>query len=471
MESATCWAFPRGFELAGVISGRNNFPRWARLCNFCGEARASGKTLGGKTGTRPQMEDFSSGSDTHTRRETKARGHQRALILDTARLLAQEILPTRSGVSALRYLAEAARELTGARYAAIGVAKGEGHGFSELVTAGFSPEEQAAFAESLPGERGEADGVLRLLLEREEPLRLRASPEEGGETFLGVPLRRGETPLGALYVTNKADGAAFTDADEAAVQALGVHATVAIHNLHALERERALVAGLLEAHEEERRAIAYDLHDGLTQYVLAAHIHLEAFEHCQSGGKTDKAAHELAQTSRFLQQAVKESRRLIQNLRSLALDDLGLSGALEALVAEEQENAGWSEVKFACNIGNERFDKTLETAVYRVAQEALTNARKHAASSCVKVRCEREEGDATGKARLLLEVCDDGRGFDSTTRASSFVAREGIGLLSMNERTRMLGGFFESHSALGQGASVRAVFPLPEPKEAPPDDA
>jgi len=84
--------------------------------------------------------------------------------LDTERLLAQEILPTRSGVSALRYLAEAARELTGARYAAIGVAKGEGHGFSELVTAGFSPEEQAGFAESLPGARGEADGVLRYLL-------------------------------------------------------------------------------------------------------------------------------------------------------------------------------------------------------------------------------------------------------------------------------------------------------------------
>lgn len=417
------------------------------------------------------MEDFSSGSDTHTRREQKARGHQRALILDTARLLAQEILPTRSGVSALRYLAEAARELTGARYAAIGVAKGEGHGFSELVTAGFSLEEQAAFAESLPGERGEADGVLRLLLEREEPLRLRASSEEGGETFLGVPLRRGETPLGALYLTNKADGEAFTDADEANVQALGVHATVAIHNLHALERERALVAGLLEAHEEERRAIAYDLHDGLTQYVLAAHIHLEAFEHCQSLAKTEKAAHELAQTSRFLEQAVKESRRLIQNLRSLALDDLGLLGALEALLADERSSAGWSEVSFCCNLGSERFDKTLETAVYRVAQEALTNARKHAHSPWIEVRLERESDDANGEARLCLEVKDGGCGFDSNTYRGAPSARNGIGLLSMNERTRIVGGFFDLHSAPGEGASIRALFPLPDPKEAKADDA
>jgi GAF domain-containing protein len=225
--------------------------------------------------------------------EAKAFGDERALILDTARLLAGEILPTRSGVEALRYLADAARELTGARYAAIGVAQGDGQGFSDLVTAGFSPAEQAAFAASLPGSRVEADGVLRLLLEREEPLRIQVAPEqvapeEEGETFLGVPLRRGTVALGALYVTNKAGGEAFTDADEANVQALGVHATVAIHNLHALERERALVAGLLTAHEEERRAIAYDLHDGLTQTVMAAHIHLEAFEYAQQSGKAEK---------------------------------------------------------------------------------------------------------------------------------------------------------------------------------------
>jgi len=404
-------------------------------------------------------------------REVKARGHERALILDTARLLAGEILPTRSGVEALRYLAEAARELTGARYAAIGVAQGDGLGFSDLVTAGFSPAEQAAFAASLPGSRGEADGVLRLLLEREEPLRLQVAPEEAGETFLGVPLRRGPMALGALYLTNKAGGKAFTEADEANVQALGVHATVAIHNLHALERERALVAGLLAAHEEERRAIAYDLHDGLTQTVMAAHIHLEAFEYAQQNGKTEKAARELAETSRYLQEAVIESRRLIKGLRSLALDDLGLAGALELLLNEEKEHAGWSTVDFRCNIGGQRFDKMLETAVYRIAQEALTNARKHAQTQWVKVLCEQETDGATGQARLRLQVSDGGRGFDSAARAQSLAARDGIGLYSMAERTRMLHGSFDSHSVPGEGASVSALFPIIEKAEAKPDDA
>ena len=389
--------------------------------------------------------------------EVKARGHERALILDTARLLAGEILPTRSGVEALRYLAEAARELTGARYAAIGVAKGDGNGFSDLVTAGFSPEEQAAFTASLPGARAEADGVLRLLLEREEPLRLQVAPEEG-ETFLGVPLRRGDVALGALYVTNKGQGEAFSETDEANVQALGVHATVAIHNLHALERERALVAGLLEAHEEERRAIAYDLHDGLTQTVMAAHIHLEAFEYSQQLGNVEKAARELAQTSRYLQEAVVESRRLIRGLRSLALDDLGLGAAIELLLNEEKEHAGWRDVEFSCNIEGQRFDTALETAAYRIVQEALTNARKHAQTSWVKTLCARETDSETGQARLRLQISDGGRGFDAAEHMS--LARDGIGLYSMAERTRMLHGSFDLQSVPNAGVTITVMFPI-----------
>lgn len=393
-------------------------------------------------------------------REATARSHDRALILDTARLLAGEILPTRSGNEALRYLAEAARELTGARYAAIGVARGEskGEGFSALVTAGFSLAEQAAFAASLPGD---ANGILRLLLERDEPLRLQLAPGEEGESFLGVPLRRGATSLGALYVTNKGGGQAFTDADEANIQALAIHATVAIHNLHALERERALVTGLLTAHEEERRAIAYDLHDGLTQHVMAAHIHLEAYEYAQTRQKPEKAARELAETSRHLQKAVEESRRMIGGLRSLALDDLGLCVALHQLIRDEKEHAGWSGADFCCNLGETRFDSLLETAVYRIVQEALTNTRKHAQTQWVKVSCERE-GESSGEARLHLQIRDGGRGFDAPARALTPAAREGVGLWSMRERTRMLGGTFEFHSTPGAGAWVSAAFPLPQ---------
>ncbi len=402
------------------------------------------------------------GSQAELRRENNARVHARSLILDTARLLAVEILPTRSSVQALRYLAEAARELTGARYAAIGVAKSEGGGFSDLVTAGFSPAEQAAFTRSLPGESADADGILRLLLEREEPLRLKLALEEEGESFLGVPLRRGNVALGALYVTNKNHGQAFTDADEANIEALGVHATVAIHNLQALQRERALIAGLLEAHEIERRVLAYDLHDGLTQCVMAAHIHLEAFEYAQECGKTEKAALELAETSKYLQKAVVESRRMIRGLRSLTLDDLGLCAALEQLLKEEKEQAGWSEAEFKCNLRHARFDPMLETAAYRIVQEALTNARRHARARCVTVSCERQSDEESGRERLFLQVSDNGSGFDAPAHAFSLASRDGVGLFSMRERTRMLDGDFEFHSVPGEGTSLSASFPLPQ---------
>ena len=138
-----------------------------------------------------------------------------------------------------------------------------------------------------------------MLLNRTEPLRvdvLAEHPLSVGfppnhppmDSFLGVPIRHGDTVLGSLYLTNKEGGGEFTEADEIAVQAIGAHAAVAIHHLHLLARQRALVSGLIAAQEEERRAVAYDLHDGLTQYIMASHAHLEAFRHAHETGKKKK---------------------------------------------------------------------------------------------------------------------------------------------------------------------------------------
>src|SRR5207248_1955468 len=158
-----------------------------------------------------------------------------------------------------------------------------------------------------------------------EPLRvddLGQHPESVGfppnhppmRSFLGVPIRRGETVLGSLYLTDKEGGGAFTEADEAAVQALGAYAAVAIHNLQLLGRQRALVSGLIAAQEEERRAIAYDLHDGLTQYVMASHAHLESFKRAYETGNRERAEREMDQGLRYLKEAVVESRRLVNGL-------------------------------------------------------------------------------------------------------------------------------------------------------------
>jgi signal transduction histidine kinase len=345
----------------------------------------------------------------------QATAQHRSLVMETANRVALDILASRTGVEALRHIADAARVLAGARYAALGVARPteDGQALAEFVTVGLTPEDEAII-----GSRPQGIGILGLLLRRTEPLRIDSlsdHPDSIGfppnhpemDSFLGVPIRRGDTVLGSLYLTNKQGGGAFTEADEIAVQALGAHAAVAIHHVHMLSRQRSLVNSLIAAQEEERRAVAYDLHDGLTQYVMASQAHMEAFRRAHGSGKEEKAARELKQGMQYLKEAVVESRRLINGLRSLALDDLGLAGALEQLVSEERERSGWEKATFSHNLTDRRFDKTLETGAYRIAQEALTNVRKHAEATQVEVLLQLEN-DSRSHESLQLQVRDRG---------------------------------------------------------------
>jgi signal transduction histidine kinase len=275
-------------------------------------------------------------------------------------------------------------------------------------------------------------------------------------SFLGVPIRRGATTLGSIYLTNKVGGGTFTAADEVAVQAIGSHAAVAIHNLHLLSRQRALISGLIAAQEEERRAVAYDLHDGLTQYVMASHAHLEAFRRAHEAGKQVRASRELDQGLRYLKEAVIESRRMVNGLRSLALDDMGLAGALEQLVNEEKDRAHWHEAEFLHNIAGRRFHKDVETTAYRVAQEALTNARKHSQAERVRLTLFAEGLTGSAVSELVLEIRDWGVGFVP----EQWIGDRGhVGLQSMVERVGILGGAYSLKSTPGKGTTVRAVLP------------
>jgi PAS domain S-box-containing protein len=396
--------------------------------------------------------------------ETHAR--HRAVLLNTSNRVALDILASRTGVEALRHIAEAARVLANARYAALGVANADGTGLKEFITVGLTPEEEAAI-----GPRPIGAGVLGLLLQRSEPLRIDRIGEHPAavgypsnhppmESFLGVPIRRGDVVVGSLYLTDKQGGGSFSEADQLAVQALGAHAAVAIHNLQMLSRQRDLVRNLINAQEEERRAVAYDLHDGLTQYVMAAHAHLESFRRAHDKQQEERATRELEVGQKYLKEAVVESRRLINGLRLLALDDLGLVGAIEQLLHEEKSRAGWNAVEWRCNLEEQRFDRAVETGVYRVAQEALTNVRKHAAANQVCVHLWLEPG-----TRLRLEVRDWGQGFIPTDKTDEYGH---VGLHGMLERVNVLGGHFELRSAPGEGTQVVATFPALDPH--PEDD-
>ncbi len=391
---------------------------------------------------------------------------RRLVVLETAGRVALDILSSRTGVEALRHIADAARTLAHARYAALGVARQDGAGLLEFAAVGFSAEEETQI-----GSRPKGTGILGLLLNRHEPLRIDRLSEHPASvgfpanhpsmtSFLGVPIRRGSTVLGSLYLTDKLDGKSFTMEDEIAVQAIGAYAAVAIHNLHMITRQRALVSGLIAAQEEERRAVAYDLHDGLTQFVMASHAHMESFKRAHAAGNNpEKAEREINQALKYLKEAVIESRRMVNGLRSLALDDLGLAGALEQLLAEEKGRSNWDAADLIHNIPDRRFDPTLETAVYRVAQEAVTNVRKHAQSPRVRVSLILSLDESLAMHNLSLEIRDWGSGFVPEQKVEDYAH---FGLHGMTERVQLLGGEYRLHSAPGSGTTVRARFPVPD---------
>jgi len=351
--------------------------------------------------------------------------------------------------------------MVGARYAAIGIANPAGPGFDGFFISGMTPEERTGLDQEPEGK-----GLLGHLLTVARPLRvaqLSEDPHSAGfppghppmRAFLGVPIRHKDVVLGALYLTDKTGG--FTADDEATVSALGLHLAVAIRNMQMLRRQHDLVAGLIAAQEAERRAVAYDLHDGLTQYVMGAWAHLEGYRAARAALPDDPHMEELEQGLRFLKEAVVESRRLVNGLRTLYLDDLGLAGAVEQLLFEERDRSSWEDASLAHNLGEDRFPESTETAVYRVIQEALTNVRKHAKARRVVVRMEVVQ-DGGSDSRLVIEVEDDGRGFDLDAAQRS-AGR--VGLHGMAERVRLLAGSLDIQSERGSGTVVGARIPLP----------
>jgi len=385
-----------------------------------------------------------------------------AATLATARRVAMDILLNRTGMAVLKHIAEAARTSAQARYAAIGIADSREENLQELVTVGLTPEEERSL-----GPRPEGDGILGLLLERTMPVRLKgltASPTSMGlpsghpliGSLLGVPIRTGGKVLGSLYLMNPTDGEAFTDADEAAVTALADYAAVAIHYQHLLHQQSLLTHRFINTLEDERRSVSYELHDGLTQYLMTAHIYLNNFFHRYHNTPEAPVPQELELGLKYLEQAVGEARRLVSGLRSLELDDLGLVGALQRLLEEEKVRAEWKEVEFQHDLAEQRFDTALETAVFRVAQEALTNARKYAETSRIQVVLKHQRETLPGRSSLLLEIRDWGKGFDPKKTRESY---DHLGMHSMEERVLLMKGRFEIVSTPGEGTRIQAVFP------------
>jgi PAS domain S-box-containing protein len=225
-------------------------------------------------------------------------------------------------------------------------------------------------------------------------------------------------------------------------------------------RERRLkevVGKLLVSQEQERRRVALEVHDGITQVAIGTHQSVQAFAD-DHPPNTVAGAESLNRVLELACETVKEARYVIADLRPTALDDFGLGAALR-LNVEKLRADGW-EISYDEALGEERLPTDLETTLYRVAQEALANIRKHALTRrTAQVALTRRYN------KIRLEVSDGGSGFDRRRVSGKVRSGECVGLSSMQERMALVDGRCQIYSRPGGGTSVVAEAPLSESRE------
>ena len=352
----------------------------------------------------------------------------------------------RSVEEVLQRLVESARELAGARYAALGTPDGDG-GFSRFLTAGMSDELVAKL-----GPLPRSHGMLGAMLETAESFRthdIHDDPRFHGwwpkghpnmHSFLGVPISAPEGVIGAFYLTDKVGADEFTDADRELIELLAAHAAIAITNARLYEQSREL--SILA----ERNRLALELHDAVSQKLFSLVLTAESAA-TLAGRDAAGAQEQLERVQALAQEALEELRALIFELRPAEVERDGLCGALRKHVSMLAQRRPGIALELDDELPR---DPKRDAEVLRIAQEALANAIRHADAGHVRVRLGGEDG------RLVLEVADDGAGFDPGVPD---LRSRRLGLTSMEERARRLRGRLEIDSAPGSGTTVRLEVP------------
>jgi two-component system, NarL family, sensor histidine kinase UhpB len=217
----------------------------------------------------------------------------------------------------------------------------------------------------------------------------------------------------------------------------------------ARERLQRLSRRLLEVQEAERSGLARELHDDIGQGLTALKLNLESLAAAGGGAKARARVGEALETARHM---IERVRQLSLSLRPLQLDDLGLAAALRSHL-DRQAKLARLEPHFDIQEAPGKLPPEIETACFRVAQEAINNIARHSRARNVWLRL------FVAGERLALSVRDDGVGFDVEAAQRRAAAGESLGVVSMEERVALVGGTFQIHSAPGQGTVVVASFP------------
>ncbi|MCW2913322.1 MAG: Histidine kinase [Actinomycetia bacterium] len=364
-------------------------------------------------------------------------------------------------------IVRAAAQLLDARYAALGIPDDEGS-FAEFVVEGISDEEWTAIG-PLPRQHG----MLAVMLRDGATHRhtdIRREPGFEGwpaahpvlKDFLGVPIRSGDEVLGIIFLANKvltdkgAKGQShagrttpcpggFTQQDEELLTLFAAHAAIALTNARLYERHRELTV------VEERNRLARELHDAVAQKLFSLRLTAQAAA-ALAATDPERTVAELAQVERLAAEALAELRAVIFELRPADLAGDGLVESLRKHV-EVLDRVYPASLTISAG-GVVALSPAGEAVLFRIAQEGLYNALRHAHAGSIEVRL-RTEGPC-----VILEIADDGTGFDAPVlQNGSAATRDGLGLTSMRDRAVSAGGSLTIDSSPGTGTVMRVEVP------------